>query len=153
MGLEEEEVVVVVVMALLVFVVCCVVVAARMFAGLRRRATTKARTTGRRRGLKAEPKEEDAMGGRGRREGIARVAIAAVGSRIRAVWDGLGRDGARAQEDSPTTRPIGANLDKVSDGWLCVETTLAATVTASQPTRAAQHIKVLGVARFGCCAR
>jgi hypothetical protein len=73
------------------------------------------------------------------------------GGRIRAVRDGLARDGA--QEDSPTTRPIGASLDKVSDGWPCVETTLAATVTASQPARAAQHIKLLRVARFGCCAR
>ena len=73
------------------------------------------------------------------------------GGRIRAVRDGLGRDGA--QEDSPTTRPIGASLDKVSDGWPCVETTLAATVTASQPARAAQHINLLRVARFGCCAR
>lgn len=63
----------------------------------------------------------------------------------------LGRDGA--QEDSPTTRPIGASLDKVSDGWPCVETTLAATVTASQPARAAQHITLLRVACFGCCAR
>ena len=84
-------------------------------------------------------------------EGGKRGGGGGVEGRIRAVWDGLGRDGA--QEDSPTTRPIGANLDKVSDGWLCVETTLAATVTASQPTRAVQHIKVLGVARFGCCAR
>jgi hypothetical protein len=84
-------------------------------------------------------------------EGGKRGGGGGVEGRIRAVWDGLGRDGA--QEDSPTTRPIGANLDKVSDGWLCVETTLAATVTASQPARAAQHIKVLRVARFGCCAR
>ena len=44
-GLE----VVVVVVALRVFVMRCVEVVARMLAGLRRRATTKARTTGRRR--------------------------------------------------------------------------------------------------------
>ena len=43
------EVVVVVVVALRVFVVRCVEVVARMLAGPRRRATTKARTTGRRR--------------------------------------------------------------------------------------------------------
>ena len=92
----------------------------------------------------------DEGGGKGLRRWQARRWGWGVG-RIRAVWDGLGRDGA--QEDSPTTRPIGANLDKVSDGWLCVETTLAATVTASQPTRAAQPIKLLRVARFGCCAR
>ena len=88
-----------------------------------------------------------------RREGIAKVASAAVGGRIRAVWDGLGRGGARAQEDSPTTRPIDASLDTVSDGWPCVETTLAATVTASQPAFVAQHITLLRVACFGCCAR
>ena len=96
------EVVVVVVVALLVFVVCCVVVVARMFAGLRRRATTKARTTGRRRDLKAEPKEEDAMGDEGGGKGLrgwqarrweAEYARCGMG------WGGMGRKRIRPPPD------------------------------------------------------
>jgi hypothetical protein len=102
-------------------------------------------------GLNAEPKEEAAMGDEGGGKGLRRWQARRWGAeyaRCGMGWGGMGR-----KKDSPTTRPIGANLDNVSDGWLCVETTLAATVTASQPTRAVQHIKLLRVARFGCCAR
>ena len=90
---------------------------------------------------------EDEGGGKGLRRWQERRWEAEY-ARCGMGWGGMGR-----KKDSPTTRPIGANLDNVSDGWLCVETTLAATVTASQPTRAAQPIKLLRVARFGCCAR
>jgi hypothetical protein len=57
------------------------------------------------------------------------------------VMEGASGQGGSKQKVSPMNRPIGASLDKGRDGWPCVETTTAATVTASQPARAVHQLK------------